>query len=187
MYIQNVKYIQNLLIMSIILVMITTIILLYITINTSVIIIYSYILYYIIFMSNLHVPFWHQLYNRFPSQIKNEISRVGKPDLLTSVHLLSLSMHVTRNTISKLLVKHQQMRYRTSSMIRGIPLLLWLTRIPVTRTYLNLVILIPPRILLPLLLCLVLQSQPLPLLQSQPLPLLQSLGKMVGSLLSTVK
>ena len=53
MYIQNV--IQNLLIVSVILILIATMILLYIAINTSVIyLIYSYILYYTIFISNLH-------------------------------------------------------------------------------------------------------------------------------------
>ena len=56
------KYIQNFLIMSVILIIIATMILLHIAIDTSVIyLIYSYILYYIIFTSNLP---WREMAKR---------------------------------------------------------------------------------------------------------------------------
>ena len=38
------------------------------------------------------VPLWSQLYNRFLAWIKDEISRVGKPDNLTNLHTLTQSI-----------------------------------------------------------------------------------------------
>ena len=40
------------------------------------------------------MPLCHQLYNRFPSQIKDEISRVSKPDNLTDLQILSQPIDV---------------------------------------------------------------------------------------------
>ena len=117
------------------------------------------------------MPLCCQLYNRFLSWIKDEISRVGKLTTLpASKYSPNLLMPITRNAVMKSLVKYWQTRFQISLTTRVRPLL-WPTRTPVTRTHLTPV---PLGILPPLLLQ--------PVLQSQLLPLHLSSGKIIGSL-----